>query len=226
MITILSILIIILLILIIFPRCNREGFNTDIWAHDPYIIDNEFKPAVPVVKKIWRPKELDAIKIETRLPELIRQRYSYDDTEDKTCYPSLYNDYAVLKELPVAYKSPYHARIPKKLASTSLVYDISKNQEPTYVKEQNEKLSIDPKRDYNVYRSCSGSCLIPINSLVPNRVVGIDNYGNDLSVPHDPMSSLPANYADRSKTSVERLIAADLHKEYQDPIHGWLSWER
>lgn len=217
---------------------DKNRFNKNIWAYDENMLDNEYKPAIrpPIFpnKGITNKKELNAVKFETRLPELIKQRYSYNDVrqvDEEKCYPSLNNNYAVLKELPINnYQNNYHTTLPRHIAykyykgnMEDISKVISKNQKDIHLQRHK---SLDKAKDYNIYRSCSGECLVPINSLVPNRVVGIDQYGNDLSVPHDPMSQLPANYADRSKTSIERLLAADLNSSFNDPVHGLLPFER
>jgi len=168
--------------------------------------NKDYKSVPHTDKHVTNYNELNAVKFETRLPTLISQRYSYNDGylsnggdgdgDDRNKYPTLY-DFAHLSDLPIDYKSPYHATIPADMLQCSLAYQLSKDQ------------NIDLSKSVDL----------------PEIELGINKYKYNVQ-PYDPLSILPENYADRSKTSIERLLAADLYKEYREPVHGYLPWDR
>jgi hypothetical protein len=116
-------------------------------------------------EEIWRRKQLDSLKWETRFPYMVKQRYSYDDTPYKNKrFPSIYNQFAYLKELPLELKNRYYAELEKDIAMTSLEYypDVS-NQKyrgqgyasysyPIYNECADPTLLVNPAYDIMTFR--------------------------------------------------------------------------
>ena len=78
----------------------------------------------------WNKKEFDANNWHLRFPDLVSQRYSYNDKPCKKCMDRTTYNYAKLKELPLDLTHWYYATMPFELAATSLEYypDVSNRQ--------------------------------------------------------------------------------------------------
>ena len=75
-----------------------------------------------IKRPTWNKKEFDANNWHLRLPDLVSQRYSYNDKPCKKCFDRTVYNYAKLKELPLDLKNVYYATMPFELAQTSLEY--------------------------------------------------------------------------------------------------------
>lgn len=178
-----------------WTNINKEGFipeyeldidNNKILGWNPargieYRDRKNFMP-----RNLFRHKHLKSRMWETRFPNIINQRYSYNDKKIKGL------DYNKL--FPIGNK----ARL------VELPLDL-KNKQKTF---NNFKTLNTPYYNLNAQK---------INEINSRRFQPVE--------PHNPNDFLPAQYADRSKSSIEMLQASDLYKERMKPVHKLLLYE-
>lgn len=187
---------------------------------------------------VWRHKELNANKWETRLPSLVKHRYSFNDCPTNQKLPGI-KGAARLKELPLNLKNRWGSVLDGKIARTSLEYypdvdalKIGDKSNQTFGHIANDN------KIYSSYRTVAPF----ITDTRPNKldtphspfgspyvIDSPQDYQNlsKMISGYNPSDSLPAQYADRSKSSIEYLLTADLIKERMDePVYGWLPEEK
>ena len=213
------------------PEYELDIDNNKILGYDPakgleYRKRKNFYPRGP------RPHQLRAHKWETRLPSLVKHRYSYDDKRiDGLGYLSPVRDFvphnsnqifdvkgkARLKELPLNLKNRWHAVIDADVARTNLLYwPTTENVTKELARESDSQT----KSNYKVFKTLGS--IYDYNANIINK---INSRRFQPVTGRNPYDSLPAQYADRSKSSIEKLQAADLYKEYDEDVHGWLPYE-
>jgi hypothetical protein len=190
------------------------------------------------LKKVIRKDQLDAQLVDKRLPSIIKQKYQYNDVKETNNYLPVLEDMARLKELPTDIKTRYHALLDKETAYNDYLYnpDILNGKQFLYKAYDGQILS--PKRkkfiqglikahtENNSNTACG--CLQckkidkHIKSVNSAHICGSNDgdppvkmYNRATNISGFNRSDiLPANYADRSKESVE--IYAGSRGDYAD----------
>ncbi len=176
-------------------------------------------------RDIFRKHYFKGQRWETRLPGLVDHRYSYDDQRNCCTLPAIEGK-ARLKDLPLHLRNWYHARIPSKIAKTDDYYW------PDTIIGKKYKYECNRANDvYSSPRTIAPIITDPIaakakyNPTLDDTPFDIARRANMISG-YNPSDSLPAQYADRSKTSIEKIIAApNLVENRAEPIYGWLPYE-
>lgn len=213
-------LVVILIILLMNKKDNQaEGFipeyelpidNNRILGFDPWR-QPEYRKRQNYYPRGYDRKDIKAHKWETRFPSLVDQRYKYNDERDDSLSElSPVTGRARLKELPLDLKNRWHAKIDKDIARTNLAYWPT----PKHLLDDTDSKCNLSKTWNNPYHNRNVKNMNRINR---NQLIPLSG--------HDPNDLLPANYADRSKTSIEIKQAEDLYKERMPEVHGWLPWE-
>jgi len=239
--------IILIIILIIFVTNKRNIFRTEGFepainteeAHGP-ILDIKFMMASdpltesyprPIKREyprnLWRYKQLKGQMWETRFPGLVGQRYDYND--QRLCYknpgPPVVKDVARLQELPLQLRNWYHAKVPKYVTKGDDFY------QPSHIVGKKYKNECKPTNlPYSSNRTIAPIMTDRMNPRpsdpnVDETPFDIARRANMISG-YNPSDSLPAQYADRSKTSMEKYITTPYLKDnYLEPVYGWLPYE-
>ena len=217
------IIIFLLIILFVYISCkNIEGFGVpteyDIYNQLDGAEEGLFSEYRTVKrkypKKIWRHRELDSLMFESRLPSLVNQRYSYNDcgrvksvakeqigalSKEQIRALSKEQLGASLKKLPLNLTNKYYAILDKDTARTSMAF---------------WPLTMEKVKPTHTIQS-SLRTIRPLDKSSPNLLVDstlkIKRLVHDSISGYDPLSILPANYADRSKISDEYKLAVDLY---------------
>lgn len=217
----LAIIIIVILIAIVFYKNRFEKFEIkqNIYPSEPNQDSYERTFNMKYPRDIYDKKNLKGLMFDTRFPGLLKHKYNYDDTKNCETLPVL-KDKARLKDLPMHLKNWYHAKVPKCMAETDDYYwegNIKNNKyknecfgcmseckgNDDYYSKIDDLVNAQYCDDYVLDKSFS--------SLMKNKPI----YG------FDPTSTLPAQYADRSKTSIEKEIAgAYIRDAYNYPSIG------
>jgi hypothetical protein len=178
-----------------------EYYNTNIIGYDKYGFPPYKKLNLLYPRGVTRKDQMCANKWETRLPSLVDERYSYNDMMLNKDSLQVLTDVARLGELPLDLQNRYSAIVDNKFAQLSLAYypDV---QKPVN-KDTITSVNMDYLKNYPYY------------------FVGNYRYGNTING-HNPNDSLPAQYADRSKTSLEANLAPPIGPSRIGPMHGWL----
>lgn len=204
------ILLVLLIIICLFGRRFNtvEGFlpeyeyyNTGIVGYDKYGFPPYKKLNLVYPRGAVRKNEMCANKWETRLPSLVDERYSYDDMMLNKDDLQVLTDVARLGELPLDLQNRYSAIVDNKYAQLSLAYypDVQKPVKKDVITSVN----MDYMKNYPYY------------------FIGNYRYGNTINA-HNSSDNLPAQYADRSKTSLEADLVPPIGPNRIGPIHGWL----
>lgn len=123
---VLIIIILLFVVIAFFNYRKYESFND----FNPNLVG--YEEGLPIQQKtldyqtIKRPsynlKEFNANNWHLRLPDLVAQRYSYNDKCYGQCGDKKIHDYANLKELPLNLRNFYYATVPLEFAATSSEY--------------------------------------------------------------------------------------------------------
>lgn len=171
--SILIFVIIIIIALFIINRGNFEYFgdtNPNMTGYEEGMpAEYRFIDYQTIKRPSWNKKEFEANNWHLRLPDLVSQRYSYNDQPCKKCFDRTTYNYAKLKELPLDLRNFYYATMPFELAQTSLEYypDVSNRRYETQ-KGPNSKCCRPGTDKGPTYTSCS-SC----RNAGPQTVVDI-----------------------------------------------------
>lgn len=288
-ITIIIVILFIIMLYIQNKNIEKEKFTMldyNVEGHLPYIYP-EYRRRhnyMPLDYNNLRLDKLRSQKWETRLPSLVKQKYSHNDkvinkyniettgsfnaNESKG---SNLKGKARLIELPLNLRNTYHATIDKNKALSDYLWiphirwgihypknahinkkklrnyvgaPIDLRNKPKYLKSKIisknfcknngiKKPCLGIVKDYNHYMSSRTIAPSIIENeqykyvgspVFDNTVHDIARRVNDISG-YNPTDRYPAQYADRSKESVEKWAGAELYKAYDEPVHGWLPWE-
>lgn len=219
-----TILVIIFVILFLFNNSSRqvEGFGTP----TEYDVFNSLEAAeegVPaeyqeVVREyprgVWRHHELNSLMFERRLPTMVDHRYSYNDQEGRSVLPKEGGG-AYLRDLPLDLRNRQYAVLDKDTARTSMEFwPLTQPKVKPWPVIQSSMRTIRPLEKTN-------------KNLLIDTKYKVDRLARDSIAGYDPWSILPANYADRSKTSSDYRLAANLHDDDRnEPVRGWLPFEQ
>lgn len=200
---IIGLLLFILFFIIISKEHNVEKFDGLEFKYIYHAEQNQDSYSKPIKfnypKDVYRKKYYKGQMFNTRHPGLLKHKHDYFDK--KTCdkHPVL-KDKARLVELPLHLTNWNHAKVPKYISHVNEIYY------PDHV--------IGKKYD----KTCKRRTFASPGRYVrhsPNKILGFN-----------PTNLLPAQYADRSKTSIEKIIAAPhLLENRAEPVYGLLPYE-
>lgn len=150
-------------------------------------------------KNVYRYNELNANQWDKRQPGMINQQYSYDDrpSGSKVDILDSIRGTANLKELPINFNNQYVGSIGITDANLSRLASGYYNY-PNVMTLR------------NLQSQCSGITGIPYSPFYGQN----KHFGNISGF--NPNSILPAQYADRSKTSKESLLTKGIMKAIRD----------
>jgi len=120
------VIILILVCLYLFNSNKYESFddfNPNLVGYEEGLpIEQKTLDYSTIKRPSWNQKEFNANNWHLRLPDLVRQRYSYNDKCYGSCGNNKIHNYANLKELPLELRNRYYATVPIELSEMSLEY--------------------------------------------------------------------------------------------------------